>query len=76
MRNIQIGKLKKTTTELIMGTDYFTPEIIDKVTEVLENYIHIGGNIIDTAFVYTGGKSEQAIGSGWKKTNVVMMSCC
>lgn len=26
MRNIQIGTLKKTTTELVMGTDYFTPE--------------------------------------------------
>ncbi|AMQ06227.1 aldo/keto reductase [Sporosarcina psychrophila] len=68
MQNIQIGKLEKTITGLVMGTDYFTPEIIDKVTEVLENYINIGGNILDTAFVYAGGKSEQAIGI-WMEEN-------
>ena len=68
MRDIQIGNLEKKATDLIMGTDYFTPEIIDKVTEVLENYIDIGGNILDTAYVYAGGKSEQAIGL-WMEEN-------
>ena len=68
MRNIKIGNLEKPVTGLVMGTDYFAPEIIDKVTEVLDNYINIGGNILDTAFVYAGGKSEQAIGI-WMEEN-------
>jgi 1-deoxyxylulose-5-phosphate synthase len=68
MRNIKVGNLEKPVTGLVMGTDYFAPEIIDKVTEVLENYMSIGGNILDTAFVYAGGKSEQAIGI-WMEEN-------
>lgn len=68
MRKIQIGNLEKKATDLIMGTDYFTPEIIDKVTEVMENYLDIGGNILDTAYVYAGGKSEEAIGI-WMEEN-------
>lgn len=68
MQGIQIGNLEQKVTGLIMGTDYFKPEIIDKVTEVLENYIEIGGNIIDTAFIYAGGKSEEAIGI-WMEEN-------
>ena len=36
MRNIQINNVEKSISSLVMGTDYFTPEIIDKVTEVLE----------------------------------------
>ena len=76
MREIQIGNLEKKATGLVMGTDYFTPEIIDKVSEVLENYINIGGNIIDTAYIYAGGKSEQAIGIWMEETNVVTTLSC
>lgn len=68
MRDIHINNVKKPATGLIMGTDYFTPEIIDKVTEVLNNFLEIGGNIIDTAHIYAGGKSEQAIGL-WMEEN-------
>ncbi|MCM3111717.1 aldo/keto reductase [Lederbergia lenta] len=68
MRNIQIKNIKKPVSELIMGTDYFTPDIMDKVTEVLNDYIEIGGNTIDTAFIYAGGKSEEAIGI-WMEEN-------
>ena len=51
-----------------MGSDFFTPDVMDKVTEVLDNYIDIGGNTIDTAYIYAGGKSEQAIGI-WMEEN-------
>lgn len=49
-------------SQLIMGSDYFTPERIDEVSEILDAYVRIGGNTIDTAYIYCGGKSEQAIG--------------
>lgn len=62
MESIQLHTTKKPISKLVMGTDYFTPDIIDKVTEVLNDFIKVGGNTIDTAHVYAGGKSEQAIG--------------
>lgn len=69
MNNIKIDGVDRAISRLIMGTDYFTPEIIEKVTEVLENYVEIGGNILDTAYVYAGGKSEEAIGMWLEKNN-------
>ena len=68
MKNIRIDNVEKSISSLVMGTDYFTPEIMDKVTEVLNNFIEIGGNTIDTAYIYAGGKSEEAIGI-WMEEN-------
>ncbi len=80
MQNIEIGNLAKKPTGLIMGTDYFTPEIIDKVSEVLDNYMAIGGNTLDTAYVYAGGKSEQAIGiwmeENKRRNDVILLTKC
>ncbi|MDS9472501.1 aldo/keto reductase [Sporosarcina pasteurii] len=69
MHKIKIANLEKEATSLMMGTDYFAPEIIDQVSDVLENYIKIGGNILDTAYVYAGGKSEEAIGMWMEENN-------
>src|SRR5690625_4772974 len=52
-----------------MGSDYFTPEIMDKVTQVMEDYLKIGGNIVDTAHIYAGGKSEEALGIWMEEQN-------
>ena len=68
MKDVKINNIKKPVSGLMMGTDYFTPDIIDKVTEVMENYIEIGGNTLDTAHIYAGGKSEEAIGI-WMEEN-------
>lgn len=68
MRNIKIDNIEKPISGLVMGSDYFTPDIMDKVTDVLDNFIEIGGNTIDTAHIYAGGKSEQAIGI-WLEEN-------
>jgi len=67
MKPIHIGGLDKPVSQLIMGSDYFTPEIIDRVSENLDAYVELGGNTIDTAHVYAGGKSEVAIGQ-WLKS--------
>lgn len=68
MRYLEISKNQKPVSDLIMGSDYFSPDIIEKVTEVMEDYIKIGGNLVDTAYVYAGGKSEEAIGM-WMEMN-------
>ncbi|MGN7383421.1 aldo/keto reductase [Paenibacillus sp. SAFN-117] len=62
MNFISIDGLETKVSQLIMGSDYFMPEKIDLVSEILEAYIRIGGNTIDTAHIYCGGKSEVAIG--------------
>lgn len=62
LKSIQLEGLSSPVSSLIMGSDYFTPENQDTATEMIENYLRIGGNTIDTAFIYSGGLSEQAIG--------------
>ncbi len=62
MKSINLPGLDKGVTQLIMGSDYFTPEVFELVCTNLDAYTAIGGNTIDTAYIYYGGKSEQAIG--------------
>src|SRR5690625_3611102 len=68
MQEVKINNVKKPVSGLMMGTDFFTPETIDKVTEVMEDFIKVGGNTLDTAHIYVGGKSEEAIGI-WMEEN-------
>ncbi|WP_208587636.1 aldo/keto reductase [Gracilibacillus suaedae] len=69
MKTIQIDGLNKSVTTLIQGSDYFKPSVYDKVCQVLDRYVAIGGNTIDTAHIYCGGESEVAIGMWLKERN-------
>ncbi|MBJ6362330.1 aldo/keto reductase [Paenibacillus sp. GCM10012307] len=62
MKQIEIAGLRKGVSRLIMGSDYFSPEIYDLVRHNLDAFVAVGGNTIDTAFIYREGRSEQAIG--------------
>ncbi|MFS0727135.1 aldo/keto reductase [Paenibacillus sp. 1P07SE] len=62
MKQIAIPGLHNGVSTLIMGSDYFTPETYELASTNLDAYVAIGGNTIDTAFIYCGGKSEQALG--------------
>ncbi|TXK74449.1 aldo/keto reductase [Paenibacillus sp. N3.4] len=62
MKQIQIQGLDKPVSQLIMGSDFFKLNNGDEVSSILEHYLAIGGNTIDTAFIYCGGESEQALG--------------
>lgn len=62
MKYIDIPGVSFPISQLIMGSDYFSPEKIDYVSEMLDAYVAIGGNAIDTAHIYVGGNSEKAIG--------------
>ena len=62
MKMLSIDGLAKPVSQLIMGSDYFSPEVYELVCNNLDSFTDIGGNTIDTAFIYCGGKSEQAIG--------------
>jgi len=62
MKSLSFSGLRNEVSSLIMGSDFFRPETFDEVCRVLDGYVAIGGNTIDTAFIYCDGKSEQAIG--------------
>ncbi|WJH32456.1 aldo/keto reductase [Paenibacillus sp. CC-CFT747] len=62
MKTIQIPGLDRGVSQLIMGSDYFNLRNTEKVHEMLDAYFEVGGNTIDTAHIYSGGESEQAIG--------------
>ncbi len=63
MRHINIDGLEKSITQLVMGSDYFHPDRMEAVSQILDAYLEIGGNTIDTAYIYVGGNSEKAIGN-------------
>ena len=69
MKTIRIPGVDKPVTTLIQGSDYFRPNVYEKVCNVLDRYFAIGGNTIDTAHVYCGGESEVAIGQWLKDRN-------
>lgn len=62
MKHIQIKGLDKPVSKLIMGSDFFRLDNGQEVSDILGHYLAIGGNTIDTAFIYCGGQSEQALG--------------
>lgn len=62
MRSIQIAGASKSVSQLVMGSDYFHPEEMERVGAILDAFVAIGGNTIDTAHIYCGGDSEKAIG--------------
>lgn len=68
MNHIEIKGLNKPISQLIMGSDFFRLDNTEEVSEIMGHYLAIGGNTIDTAFIYCGGESEQAIGQ-WLETS-------
>lgn len=66
MKTIRIQGLDKPVSSLIQGSDFFKHEVYDKVCTVLDQFLELGGNTIDTAYIYCGGQSEETIGK-WMK---------
>ena len=62
MKSMDIEGVHGSVTQLVMGSDYFHPDNIERVSQILDSYLAIGGNTIDTAHIYVGGNSEKAIG--------------
>ncbi|WP_035883410.1 aldo/keto reductase [Cupriavidus metallidurans] len=63
MKYCKFGKTGIAVSQIALGTMYFgdeTPE--EKAFEILDAYVAAEGNLIDTADVYVGGRSEEIIG--------------
>jgi len=44
--------------------------------QILDVYLDAGGNLIDTADIYSGGASEQTLGGLIAERNTRIASCC
>ena len=49
-------------SRLALGTLWFTPDRLSDVTALLDAWVELGGNTIDTAHVYGKGDAERALG--------------
>ena len=67
MNYINLSDMK--LSQIVLGTDGYG-ERIDKKTafELMELYVKNGGNVLDTARMYTDGKSEKIVGEFAKST--------
>ena len=68
MKYTKLGSAGTVVSKIALGTMYFgdeTPQ--EDAFTILDAFIDAGGNLIDTADVYTGSKSEQIIGQ-WLKS--------
>ncbi len=68
-------------SEVILGTDYYGESISkENANKFMDRYIENGGNTIDTARLYTCGKSERIIGEYLKnakcRQNIVISTKC
>jgi 1-deoxyxylulose-5-phosphate synthase len=64
MRYIDITGIERPVSVIGLGTTsrIFTPSGDDQVAEVIDAYLAVGGNCIDTAHIYGFGESERALG--------------
>jgi len=63
MKIKQLGNTELYCSEIILGSDYYGEATTkESAYEFMDYYIEMGGNTIDTARLYTAGKSETVIG--------------
>ncbi|WAH41109.1 aldo/keto reductase [Alicyclobacillus fastidiosus] len=62
MNSIEIAGLSKPCSQLIMGSMVFSPDDMDRCRSLLDAFVEAGGNAIDLAHIYNGGRSELAVG--------------
>ncbi len=62
MQKVPIEGLNKPISQLVLGTAHISKENIDSFSPIIDQYIQLGGNTIDTAENYGFGESEKALG--------------
>ena len=67
MKTGSIRGIAQPVSRLVMGSMVCSTENMDLTRELLDAFVAAGGNCIDTAHVYGGGKSEGAIGQWFQE---------
>ena len=70
MRYIEIPGVERPVSVIGLGTTstIFTPAGDDRVAELIDAYLAVGGNCIDTAHIYGSGESEKALGRWFEES--------
>jgi aryl-alcohol dehydrogenase-like predicted oxidoreductase len=63
MRYGKIEGIEPPISRLIIGSMVCTSDDIDATCALMDAWVEAGGNAIDTAHIYNGGKSERALGA-------------
>lgn len=69
MPKLKIPGLNKPISRVVMGSMIYGPQDLPLTFHMLDYFVEVGGNCIDTAYIYGGGGSEQAIGKWLKARN-------
>ena len=67
MKYDKIDGLDKKISKLIMGNDNQT--YLDEAAKLWDNWVEVGGNAFDTAYIYGGGSMEKLLGEWHRKRN-------
>jgi aryl-alcohol dehydrogenase-like predicted oxidoreductase len=70
MKMLQVKGLDRPVSELWLGTSWFAPEYEKTIYSLLERYIDLGGNVIDTGKFYNGGKAETILAKWLKEAGL------
>jgi len=62
MKYGSIAGLQKPVSRLIMGTMIYSPGDMPLTCAMLDSFVSLGGNTLDTAHIYGQGDSERAVG--------------
>ncbi len=61
MHYITIPGISDCCSQLVLGTSLFTPKRKEEVFAILDAYVELGGNTLDTSRIYSNGKSEEVL---------------
>ena len=67
MKYDKIDGLDKKISKLIMGNDNQT--YFNEASKLWDNWMEVGGNAFDTAYIYGGGSMEKLLGEWHRKRN-------
>jgi aryl-alcohol dehydrogenase-like predicted oxidoreductase len=62
MKYLPFAPLERQLSRLVLGTMVLSPERMDLTGALVETFLELGGNVVDTAHIYNGGNSERALG--------------
>lgn len=68
MTTVRIPRLDKDVCRLSLGTGWFGSDNEAGIHRLLDAYVELGGNILDTGRFYNGGKSEPVVARWLQKT--------
>ena len=69
METGKVDGIDLPVSKLVLGSMVCSTDTLDETFALLDEFVLAGGTCIDTAHIYAGGKSEQAIGQWFAKRN-------